>query len=897
MAQAAPRLAVTKFGPPQPPRTVVPRVQPVAVLDRLIEGHPVTLVAALAGAGKTVLLTEWVHHRPEGSWAWLTCDVTDADSARFWTSVIAACAHLGDGIGNDAQALLAEDPPALDDVVPSLVNDLARLDRRAALVIDDLHVVPADAVAPLGLLVERLPPAVAVVLGSRSDPPLPLSRWRVNGLLGELRTDELRFSARDTARVVAASGVELSPDDVDTLTARTEGWAAGVHLAALALRDHPDPAAFVRAFAGSDHNVTDYLASEVLTQLDAESLDCLLALATLDEFDADRCRALTGRHDSADKLEAFETANLFLVRVGTDTGTYRFHQLFRDVLRGWLSARDPDRVKALHTAASRWYEQHDDIARAVRHAIDGADADRAFALVRDHAASGYFGGGAGISSWISELGSEVLSARSDQLLDYIVVLLLAGWIDEAGRWLAYLDTLPPADPSPRFAARHTMAKALWLGHRGEIHAAVTHAEDVVRRSVLGEDPVVDAAPHLLIRGYDFLDRPADARAAYRDAIDRWAPNPLMQQVMLVGAIGAVELEYGNVRLAGELAGRAVAAARRLGAERHYAASEVMRTLGAIEAEAGDLTTAERYLETALDIATPGRPVLALMSLVELARVALRRGELDEALHRLDRARGFFSPDLKSPLLIRVDALEVRVHVAAGFEVTADQLARLGSGRRRVIAEAEYHARRRDPKAAAACLETLERGTEPRPQLERCLVEAQIGLLEGDAIQVDRQLDRIIELSRSQGFARSITDAGMEVTLALDSRLRRSAPEPPLEALERAIAEASRRPMPVGRAASADSVGLTTRERTVLRYLPTRLSNREIASELYVSMNTLKTHLRSTYRKLGVESRAAAVERARSPPSPLTGCLRGHVDRGDGSSLRDEDTHRDDSHLA
>ena len=177
----------------------------------------------------------------------------------------------------------------------------------------------------------------------------------------------------------------------------------------------------------------------------------------------------------------------------------------------------------------------------------------------------------------------------------------------------------------------------------------------------------------------------------------------------------------------------------------------------------------------------------------------------------------------------------------------------------MIAEAEYHARGRDPKAAAACLETLEPGAEPRPQLERCLVEAQIGLLEGNATQVDRQLDRILDLSRSQGFARSITDAGMEVTLALDARLRRSAPEPPLEALERAVAEASRRPMPVGRGASADSVGLTARERTVLRYLPTRLSNREIASELYVSMNTLKTHLRSTYRKLGVESRAAAVE--------------------------------------
>ncbi len=758
--------------------------------------------------------------------------------------------------------LLAEDPLALDDVVLSLVNDLVGLDGRAALVIDDLHMVPADAVAPLGLLVERLPPSVALVLGSRSDPPLPLSRWRVNGLLGELRTDELRFSAGETAQVVAANGVELEPDDADTLTARTEGWAAGVHLAALALRDHPDPAAFVRAFAGSDHNVTDYLASEVLAQIDAESLDCLLVLATLDEFDADRCRALTGRHDAADRLQAFEAANLFLVRVGTQAGIYRFHQLFRDVLRGWLSARDPDRVKALHAAASRWYEQHDDIARAIRHAIDGADADRAFALVRDHLASGYLGGGTGISSWIAELGGEVLSARSDQVLDYIIALLLAGWIDEAGRWLAYLDTLPPADPSSRFVARRALAKSHWLGNRGEIVGAVSLAEDAVQRLAFGEDPFVDSAPSHLIRGYDYLDRPAEARAAYRDAIDRWAPNPVMQQVVLAGAISAVELECGNLRLAGELAGQAAAAARQLGAERHYGVVEVMRTLGALEAEAGDLTTAERHLEAALDIAAPGRPPFALLSLVELARVAFRRREFDEALHRLDRARGFLPREVESPLLVRGDALEVRIRVAAGFTVTADQLARLGSGRRRVIAEAEYHARRRDPKAAAACLEALEPGTEPRPQLERCLVEAQVGLLEGDAIQVDRQLDRIIELSRSQGFARSITDAGMDVTLALEARLRRGAPEPPLEALEHAVAEASGRPMPAERAASADDVGLTNRERAVLRYLPTRLNNREISTDLYVSMNTLKTHLRSTYRKLGVESRAAAVERAR-----------------------------------
>jgi LuxR family transcriptional regulator, maltose regulon positive regulatory protein len=862
MEDTAPRIAVTKLVLPAAPSTLVPRSEHVAALDCLVQQHPVTLVAAPAGAGKTVLLAEWVRHLPSGSWAWLSCDVTDADSTRFWASVIAACAHLGDGIGDEARTLLAEDPLALDDVMPSLVNDLAMLDRRAVLVIDDLHLVPSHAAAPFGLLVERLPPGVALVIGSRSDPPLPLHRWRVNGMLGELRTGELRFSARETEQVVAANGVGLAPDDANALTGRTEGWAAGVQLAALALRDHPDPPGFVRAFAGSDHNVTDYLAGEVLGNLDAETLDFLLAIAPLDEFDAERCRALTGRQDAADKLEGLAAANLFVVRVGTQVGTYRFHHLFRDVLLARLSSRDPDGLKALHAAASRWYEQHGDLARAVRHAIDGADADRAFRLVGDQAVSGYLGGDAGISSWITDLGDEVLSARSDAVLDYIVALLLGGLNDEAGRWLAHLNALEPADPSPGFVARRAMAKAAWLAIRGEAGGAVAHAEDAMRRSTFGEDPFVDAAaPINLIRIYDYLDRPADARDVVRDTIDRWASNPMMQQVALEGGLAAVELECGNLRLASRLAERAAATVQRFEAERHFAASDVERTLGALEAEAGDLTSAERHLEAALDIAARGRPTFALLSLVELARVAARRGELDEALHRLDRARAFLPPGVESPLAQRADALEVQVRATAGLEVTADLLARLGSGPRRVIAEAQYHAQRRDSGAATACLKTEEPAAEPRPQLERCLIEAQVALLEDDATRLDRQLDTILDLCRAQGFARSITDAGMEVTRALDALLRRSAPEPALEPLERAVAEAHARPVPVEHVAASDKVGLTARERTVLRYLPTRLTNREIASELYVSMNTLKTHLRSTYRKLGVESRAAAIGQA------------------------------------
>ena len=221
---------------------------------------------------------------------------------------------------------------------------------------------------------------------------------------------------------------------------------------------------------------------------------------------------------------------------------------------------------------------------------------------------------------------------------------------------------------------------MWLGNRGEIDAATALAEDAVRRSVPGEDRLVDsAAPLLLIRLYDHLDRAADARTVYRDAVDRLAPDPVMQQVAYEGALAGAELECGNLRLARQLADRAAAAAQRLGVDKHFVSCDVMRTLGALEAETGDLITAERQLEAALDIATHGRPTFALLSLAELARVAARRGELDEAFNRLDRARALTPAGVDSPLAQRADALEVRIRAGAGLEVSADLLAAVGLG--------------------------------------------------------------------------------------------------------------------------------------------------------------------------------------------------------------------------
>ncbi len=351
-----PRPAVTKFVVPPLPQTLIPRPELLGRLDHAVR-CPCTLVAGSPGGGKTVLLASWVSRRPQGRIAWVSCDRWDKSEVRFWTSIASALSRLDSELATDALDLLTEGPDTIEDVVASLVNDLASSPAPTCLVLDDLHVVPPAALGGLATFVERLPASFHVVMASRSDPVLPLQRWRTRGSLAEIRDADLRLSDEDMVSLLANFSLDLSGDDVRTLAERTEGWVTGVKLAALSLQGGQDRTSFMSRFSGSVHVVADFLLDEVLSHQSSEMVSFLKATSVVEEFDVTLANLLAPGGKSAHLLNEAVSSGLFLEAVGGDSSRYRFHQLFRELLRAELAAEDPTAARTLHVRAGSWYEE------------------------------------------------------------------------------------------------------------------------------------------------------------------------------------------------------------------------------------------------------------------------------------------------------------------------------------------------------------------------------------------------------------------------------------------------------------------------------------------------------------------------------------------------------------
>src|SRR6266571_1544656 len=361
-------LLATKLHVPWPQPGFVPRRRLVEALgEGLARGR--VLVCAPAGFGKTVLLADWARGggRPV---AWLGLDGGDSDPARFWRYAVAALDRARPGLAGRAGPLL---PGSFEGLVTALINELAADPGpdEVVLVLDDYHLVDSGPVhESVAFLLENLPPGLRVVVSGRADPPLGLARLRARGQLAELRAADLRFTAEEAAALLReAVGPDLADAAVAVLAARTEGWVAGLQLAALSLRGQPDVAGFVASFSGSHRYVLDYLAEEVLERQPEPVRGFLLATSVLERLSGGLCDAVTGRTDSQRLLEGIERANLFLVPLDEVRGWWRYHQLFADLLRVRLQQQRPDRVLALHRAAASWHEEHGLVDDAVRHAV------------------------------------------------------------------------------------------------------------------------------------------------------------------------------------------------------------------------------------------------------------------------------------------------------------------------------------------------------------------------------------------------------------------------------------------------------------------------------------------------------------------------------------------------
>jgi LuxR family transcriptional regulator, maltose regulon positive regulatory protein len=856
------RFALAKFRPPALPATLVTRS---ALHDRLTAGadQRLTIVVGSAGAGKSVLLSDWAAARPPGGTSWLSCDKADADPARFWAGFIEAPRAIEPGFGADAAELLAMDRMMSADITASVANDAAKLPAGSAIVVDDFHYAATASAADMTDLIERWPAeTVQLVLAGRFDPPLRQHRLRMSGQLREIRDNDLYFSLTESRHLLANFGVQIADADLALLHQQSEGWPAVVQMAALSLRGTTDPARLARVLEVRGQAIAEYFVSEVLDQQPASLAEFMLDTSVLGVLTAEACAAVTGRQDAAALLRAVEAAHLFLVALDDERTSFRYHRLVRRILRAELRARDRAREQALQLRVAEWSEASGDTRRAARHYLAAQQTDRALALLQDRAVPDFLHVPAVPAPLALGVADPSMLAQSPEgLLGLAADLLLSGDTARGGDYLDLLERAGKIPAESRLAARFAAFRAFRCGMAGQLEKAVRTAQDaraIQQRARLADewDAVV---PLILIRVYHCLH---DFAAAEREADAALAAPDVAEPVRLVMVPGSRALawfEAGHLARAADAARGADGDARRLGFSRHLFAVDHLRALAGLALEDRDLETAERLTEQVLSIAEQRRPLIEFLALLDRARIWAAHGQLREALTTLEAARGAV-PGASLSLLAWADEQEALLRLSLGDLSSPADLAghlpvvRRGLLRARIaLAAGDHHAVRGHLDAAA--LGDLT----PRQALVRQVLLAAAAIERGDPVAAS-MFGSILHTARGQGFLNTVVTTAPQVAGYLVEHAARLRPDSFVEKLVAAALEV--RSVQPGPASSGrtPTEPLTAAEQRVLTLLPTS-TYLQMADTLYVSRNTVKSHLRSIYSKLGVGSRAEALERA------------------------------------
>jgi LuxR family maltose regulon positive regulatory protein len=565
------------------------------------------LVAAPAGSGKTTLLAQWRAVAGGGRVAWVSLEEADNDPTRFWSYLVAALRTVEPGVGTVALEALGGPSVELERVVvPSLVNDLATVGAPLALVLDDYHLI-TDAIChqTLGLFLDHLPAEVHVVLSTRLDPPLPLARMRARGELAELRVGELQFTGEETAELLNGSmGLDLAAEDVARLAERTEGWAAGLVLAGLSLRGRQDPSGFIAAFSGGDRHVADYLVAEVLERQPPELREFLLRTSLLERLSGPLCDAVLETQGSAELLGELEASNLSVVPLDDRRQWYRNHQLFADLLRLQLGAREPALVPVLHRRAAAWHQAAGNVDEAIGHASAAGDLAEAGALIARHWAAHWLGGQrATVARWLDGLAEEAILADPP-------VALITAWSrgfqgaskQDTERWLAAAEDEGYGGPPPDGMGSQAFGAA--LARATLIFDDVGHSAAAARRALelAGDQPAESAwAGSALGQALYLSGQAAEARPWLEDLVSQVPAS--VQPYAVVTALAVLSLIAADQHdpAAASLAHRAVATAEAQAVTFEPLSGIVYLALGRALARQGKLAEAEVQLGRALEL--------------------------------------------------------------------------------------------------------------------------------------------------------------------------------------------------------------------------------------------------------------------------------------------------------
>jgi LuxR family maltose regulon positive regulatory protein len=845
-----------KFEPaPMPSNTLErPRlVEALAAADA-----PLTLVVAGPGYGKTVAVGQWLGVE-ESVVAWVSLDRSDDSSRQFWSSVATSLQRATGDVGGEP-LLMLDGEQDTGRVVAALLAELPRTGAPLIIVLDDVHILTsAPLLAELSLFIERLPPPVRAVATSRVDPQLPLGRWRASGRLVELRQADLRFTKEEVEALFAGSGMAgVHPEDVALLAERTEGWAAGLQLALLSLRGRDDVHDYIRSSLTSDRGIVDYLLGEVLASLSDGDRRLVLDLSILPHFDADLAVVVTGRRDAAQRVRSLEARNLLLLPADNRGERFRFHQLVRELLVAELGWASPGRDLALHAAAAAHLESIGALQEAAAHYVAAGDFDRAFRLIVEPAWELLDCGQVVAARQRLDLLPEgAIGTDPNAILAYLVLLTAAGRVDEADRWTARLEADGMLDAFEwlhliQFFGLRSMLEYI-RGDLEQSQLSMLHCLELLGDIEL-RGPVLDRLGAILLR-QALDDRNMDAAIWWHAAMEDHQNASLVVRDLLPAALGArLAMELGNLDEAERRARHVVetADAQQLGSI--APAGEARTVLADVLLERGRLGEAEEHAALAAEASAERRLTVgeARARLVAIEVSSARFGPASGRRLLETTRQAFEHRYLGTDIRWWLDAAECRLCLLDGDRARGRRLLeRLPSSNARCLLLARSELLAGDRVAARSALDGMA-NLSTREQVEALLLEAQASA-RPDSLAAVRSA---AELAVRNGLSHTFLREGPEV-LRLARRANLEAPTPQLGALLEQMA-----PAPGPAATITFTEPLTDRELELLRLLPTHLTYGEIADQLCVSINTVKTYQKALFRKLRAAKRSEAVAAAR-----------------------------------
>src|SRR6266568_3408937 len=872
-----PILATKLYIPPLRPHVVIrPRL-----IERLNEGlhRKLTLIAAPAGFGKTTLVSAWVAGC-DRQVAWLSLDEGDSDPTLFLTYLVAALRTIAPTIGVGVLgALQSPQPPPTETILTALLNEITTIPDNFVFVLDDYHVIEAKAIDhTLTFLVEHLPPQMHLVIVTREDPPLPLARLRARGQLTELRATDLRFTPSEAAGFLnQGMGLNLSAEDIAALEMRTEGWIAGLQLAAISMQGHQDTTSFIKSFTGSHHFVLDYLVEEVLQQQPESIQTFLLLTSILDRLCGSLCDAvlLNPSVSGQETLEYIEHANLFLVPLDNERRWYRYHQLFADLLRQRLQQRSASStgdevgdVTELHSRASVWYEDNGLEIEAFHHAANANDVARAERLIEGEGMPLQFRGAvAPVLNWLESLPKTALDTRPSLWVTYASTLLFGGQHTAVEQKLqaaeAALQGTEPDDRTQDLVGRIASMRATVAVIQHDVETIIAQSNRALEYLHSDNLPVRTATTWTLGYAYQLQGDRAAARQAYTEiiAIGKSFGDSIYTLAATIN-LGQLQEADNQLYLAAESYRRSLQLAgdppQRMACEAHLGLARVCYEWNDLEAA---LAHGQQSAQLARQIIVDTFAAYGVF----VARLKLAQGDVSGAAAVLDEAEAYVRRHSFVFRMPDVAAAQVLTLLHQGHLAAAAHLAQTHE---LPLSQARVHLAPGDPSAALAVLLPGRRQVEARGWQDERL---KVMVLQAVALQAHGEQDKAVQLlgdalaiAAPGGFIRLFVDEGPPMAhLLSEAEASGMMPGSTGKLLAILKADAQKRennsyPSPTQPLIEP----LSPRELEVLHLMAAGLSNQEMCERLFLALSTVKGHNRNIFGKLQVQRRTEAVARAR-----------------------------------